>query len=318
MSKAETPDEKLARYRGALSQFIERIEGDRYVLAVILNGSLSLETIWRKHAIDVWVIEADGVSRRLRSDGKDERLFRTLVEDEVNIHAELIPRSRFKQMVEGSSRTAFSCNFFAARHVEYCRDPSIESWFEQANTVATKDQQRELLMFSTWAFYTLRRAKELLNERKDVELAQQQILDAAHSLAYTEVIRSGTICEGIVIHKAVDLNPEIFDIIYSQVLSKRKNKKVLQVAIDAIETYLETHHEEHLRPLIAYLRKQNRTVPLSEIGDHFAFSQVYPWHLEAACEWLYRTGKLEKLSSPFKLTKRSSEEAEEPAYYWDI
>jgi hypothetical protein len=33
----------------------------------------------------------------------DERIYRILVENNINIHAEVIPRSRFRQMVEGSS-----------------------------------------------------------------------------------------------------------------------------------------------------------------------------------------------------------------------
>jgi hypothetical protein len=72
-----------------------------------------------------------------------------------------------------------------------------------------------------------------------------------------------------------------------------------------------------LRPVLSYLRKEKRLVPLSELADHFAHSQLYPWHLESACEWLERKGLLEKLSAPFKLTKRSLERVEEPAYYLD-
>jgi hypothetical protein len=74
------------------------------------------------------------------------------------------------------------------------------------------------------------------------------------------------------------------------------------------------HHKAHLKPLLSYLKKENRLVPLSEISDHFAFSQIHPGHLASACEWLERKGRLEKLSAPFKLTKRSLEQVEEPAY----
>src|SRR3984893_10281562 len=138
---------KVARFEAALSQFIERIAEDRYVLAIVLVGSLSTETVWHRESLGLWIIEADGVSRRLPSDGKDERVFRILVENGINMHAEVIPRSRFKQMVEGASRTAFSCNFFAQREMVYSKDPSIESWFKKANSMATKDQERELLTF---------------------------------------------------------------------------------------------------------------------------------------------------------------------------
>jgi hypothetical protein len=313
----ESDDEKLARFQAALIQLIERVREDRYVLAVILVGSLSEITIWKRESIGVWIIEADGVSRRLRSDGNDERIFRILVENGINIHAEVIPRSRFKQMVEGSSRTAFSCNFFAERKVVYSNDPSIEGWFKQANTVAIKDQERELLAFSTWTIHALRHARKRLEIKQDLDLASQELLSAAHSLAYTEIIRNGKVWEGDVIYQAMELEPDLFQAVYLDVLAGRKKKKVLAAAIERIDQYLDRHYKAHLKPLLALLKKANRVMPLSEISDHFAYSEVYPWHLESACEWLEHKGLLQKFSVPFKLTKRSVEQVEEPAYLLD-
>ena len=315
--RSEKDTEKLARFETALRQFIERIEQDRYVLAVVLVGSLTEELIWRRESLSLWIIEADGVTRRLPSDGEDERIFRILVEDGINLHAEVIPRSRFKKMVEGASRTAFSCNFFAHRKIVFSRDPSIASWFEKANRLATKDQERELLAFSTWTIHAHRHASKRLKVKEDLELAAQEIINAAHSIAHTEIIRLGEICEQDIIYRAIESKPKLFKTIYLEVLAKRKNRKVLSAALKAIEEYLEEHYEAHLKPLLDYLKKQSRVVPLSEIGDHFAFSQLHPFHLESACEWLERKGRLQKVSAPFKLTKRSTERVEEPAYFLD-
>jgi uncharacterized protein len=309
--------EKVARFQAALNQLIERIAEDRHVLAVVLVGSLAEETIWHRETLGLWIIEADGVSRRLPSDGKDERIFRTLVENGINIHAEVIPRSRFKQMVEGASRTAFSCNFFAKRQIVYSNDPSINTWFKQANSIATKDRERELLTFSTWTIHSHRHARQRLDKKGDLELAAQEIVGAAHSVAHTEIIRQGQVWEQDVIYRAIEGAPELFQTIYLDVLAKRKNKRILSKALDAIDGYLDAHYRAHLKPLLDYLKKQNRVIPLSEMSDHFAFSQVHPWHLESACEWLERKGLLEKVSAPFKLTKRSLERVEEPAYFFN-
>jgi hypothetical protein len=309
---------KLARFQATLEQFIERMAEDRYILAVVLVGSLRLETIWQRESLGLWIIEADGVSRRLPSDGKDERIFRILVENGINIHAEVIPRSRFKQMVEGASRTAFSCNFFAQRQIVFSRDPSIANWFKKANSLATKDQERELLTFSTWTIHAHRHARKRLEIKRDLDLAAQEILGAAHSVAHTEIIRRGEVWEQEVIYRAMQGAPQLFQTIYLDVLAKRKNKRVLTAALDAIDGYLDRHYQAHLKPLLGYLKKQNRVVPLSEISDNFAFSQLHPWHLESACEWLERKGRLEKVSAPFKLTKRSQERVEEPAYFLDV
>jgi hypothetical protein len=306
---------KVARFEAALRQLTERIAEDRYVLAVVLVGSLSTETIWQREALGLWIIEADGVSRRLPSDGKDERIFRILVENGINIHAEVIPRARFKQMVEGASRTAFSCNFFAHRQIVYSKDRSIDSWFQKANAVATKDKERELLTFSTWTIHAHRHARKRLDIKGDLQLAAQETLGAAHSVAHTEIIRQGQVWEQDVIYRAIEGDPALFQTIYVDVLAKPRNRRVLSAALDAIDGYLDRHYQTHLRPLLGYLKKESRVVPLSEISDQFAFSQIHPWHLESACEWLEHKGLLQKLSAPFKLTKRSTERVEEPAYF---
>ncbi len=306
--------EKAARFEAALARLIDRVRQDRYILAVVQVGSLTPETIWERETLGVWIIEADDVTRRLPSDGKDERIFRILVEDGIDIHAEVIPRSRFRQMVEGSSRTAFSCSFFARRKVVYSADPSIEGWFEQANSVALKDQERELLAFSAWTIHAARHARKRLELKDDVDLAAQEVLWAAHSVAHTEIIRRGEVWEGDVIYRAIEGDRALFQAIYLDVLANPKDRRVLAAALDAIDGYLAGHHAAHLKPLLAFLRKEKRVLPLSEISDHFAFSQLYPWHLESACEWLEEKGLLQKLSAPFKLTKRSLERVEEPAY----
>ncbi len=242
-------------------------------------------------------------------------MFRILVENGINVHAEVIPRSRFKKMVEGASRTAFSHNFFAKRRIVASRDKSIDGWFTKADRLATKDQERELLVFSTWTIHAVIHARKRLAVKGDPELAAQETLHAAHSVAHTEIIRRGEVWEDDVIYRAIESAPELFKAIYLDVLAKPKSRKVLAAALDGVDAYLAEHYTAHLKPLLDYLRKESRVVPLSEIGDQFAFSQLHPWHLEAACEWLERKGLLEKVSAPFKLTKRSLERVEEPAYF---
>ena len=122
-TETESPDQKAVRFQKALHLFLDRVRADPNLLAAVQVGSLTQETVWRRDSISLWVIEKDGVTKRLRADGDDPRVYRTLVEEGVNLHVELIPRSRFKRMVEGTARTAFHYNFFARRTLIYCDDP---------------------------------------------------------------------------------------------------------------------------------------------------------------------------------------------------
>src|ERR1041385_1771655 len=168
--------ENMKQFEKALDLFLERLRRDPNLLAAVLVGSLTEETIWLKDAICLWVIEKDGVTKRLRADGEDPRIFRTLVEDGVNLHVELIPRARFKRMVEGSARTAFLYSFFAHRKLVYCDDPSLVKWFEEADTLARRDQERELCIATTWLIHSQRHAARLLEIKEDLDLAFQELL----------------------------------------------------------------------------------------------------------------------------------------------
>ena len=305
------------QFNQALKDFLERLKQDKNILAAVLVGSIDEELIWRKDAFGLWIIEGDGVTKRLKSDGKDERIFRTFVENGINIHAEVIPRSRFKQMVEGSSRTAFSSNFFAKRELVFCNDDSIKNWFETANTVATKDQEKERLVAMTWTMRAARYARKRIERKGDVELGFEAVIWAVHSIACIEVINAGDVYEHAAIYRALELNPELFQTIYVDLLSKKRTKKSLLKVLDHIDEYIANNAESYLRPILKYLKKEARTVPLSHIADHFAHSQIYPGHIESACEWMEREGSLEKLAMPFRITKKSRSGVEEPAYFYD-
>jgi hypothetical protein len=236
-----TPFDTLAQKKKltlALERFVERLATDKHILAAVQVGSFADQVLWRKDVIGLWIIEEDGVARRLKSDGNEERIFRTFVEEDVNIHAEIIPRSRFKLMVEGSSRTAFSCNFFAERKIVHCTDPSISSWFEKANALATKDQKRELLQSASWVLWSARHGRKIVDRRPDVRALHEAILWAAHGLAGMEVISRGEVCEGELMERAVELNPALFRPIYLDILDAAPEMGRLIAALERIEAGL--------------------------------------------------------------------------------
>src|SRR5262245_56176486 len=186
-----TIPEKVAQFEKSLELFLDRVRADPNLLAAVLVGSLTEETIWRREAISLWIIEKDGVTKRLRADGDEPRIFRTLVEEGVNLHVEVIPRSRFKEMVEGCARTALRFSFFDLRQLVSREDPSLAKRLEDADSMALRDQERELCIATTWLIHAWRHAGRLLEKQRDLELAFQELIEAAHYVAAAEVIASG-------------------------------------------------------------------------------------------------------------------------------
>src|ERR1700726_2268075 len=79
------------KFTQALDALIEEVKGDRSVLAAILCGSLSHDTVWAKSDIDLVLVTID--------DKKVDRADLALYADGVNVHTFLLPRTEFRKKV---------------------------------------------------------------------------------------------------------------------------------------------------------------------------------------------------------------------------
>src|SRR5436305_3701624 len=88
------------RFADALDALIEQVKEDRSILAAILCGSLSHDTVWEKSDIDLALVTID--------DKKVESSRVSLNSGGVNVHASLMPRAEFRRAVEGAVRNSFT------------------------------------------------------------------------------------------------------------------------------------------------------------------------------------------------------------------
>src|SRR3954463_12194332 len=98
-------------FSDALHALVERIKQDRSILAAILCGSLSHDTVWAKSDIDLVLVTVD--DQKLRNQGL------SLYADGINVHAMLLPRAAFRKTVEGSIRNSFQHSFLAKGRLLY-------------------------------------------------------------------------------------------------------------------------------------------------------------------------------------------------------
>src|SRR5262245_54594977 len=87
------------RFAAALDALIADVKKDRSILAAVLCGSLSHDTVWARSDIDLILVTID--------DKKVASSDVALYADGVNVHAILTPRAEFRQLVEGSAHNSF-------------------------------------------------------------------------------------------------------------------------------------------------------------------------------------------------------------------
>src|SRR5437773_5546254 len=102
------------KFTQALDALVEQVKRDRSVLAAILCGSLSHDTVWTKSDIDLVLVTID--------DKKTGNADLALYADGINVHAFLMPRTEFRKSVEGSIRNSFGHSFLAKGRLLYTHD----------------------------------------------------------------------------------------------------------------------------------------------------------------------------------------------------
>src|SRR5438270_5037090 len=99
------------RFNAALTALVEQVKCDRSILAAILYGSLSHDTVWSKSDIDLALVTID--------DKKVEERALALYASGVNVHVLLIPRSEFRKALERAIRNSFLHSLLAKGRLLY-------------------------------------------------------------------------------------------------------------------------------------------------------------------------------------------------------
>src|SRR5678815_5331350 len=99
------------QFTAALDALVEQIRKDRSVLAAMLCGSLSHDTVWAKSDIDLVLVTVD--------DRAPDKCDASLYADGVNVHAFILPRAKFRMLVEGSFHQSFMHSLLAKGRLLY-------------------------------------------------------------------------------------------------------------------------------------------------------------------------------------------------------
>jgi hypothetical protein len=294
------------RFSAALDDLVEQIKQDRSILAAILCGSLSHDTVWAKSDIDLVLVTID--------DKNVEASDIALYADGVNVHALLMPRATFRQTVEGSVTNSFTHSFLAKGRLLYTHDPSIEQLCGHLSAIGDRDTQFQLLNCGTGALVCIHKAHKWFVTRADLDYTALWILYAATPLAQIEIISRGLLADREVVPQAAKLNPTFFNAIYAEMLNAKKTTRAVHAALDAVDAYVAERADLLFAPIVEYLEDAGEARSATEIETYFS-RQFNINGVTTACEYLADQGRIGKASIAARLTKRSNADVQELAFF---
>jgi uncharacterized protein len=295
------------RYIDALEALIGQVRKDSAVLAAVLCGSLSHDTVWEKSDIDLVLVTID-----------DKRVPASdiaLSADGINVHAILLPRAEFRKTVEGSLRNSFVHSLLAKGRLLYTHDPTIADLCDTLHLLGSRDTAVQLLQAGCHALSCLDKARKWLVTRGDLNYSALWILYAATPLAQIEVLLAGQLVGREVIPQAAALNPGFFEVVYTSLLNQPKSLPRVQAALDAADGYLGRLAPRLFAPVAEYLREAGEARSCKEIEDHFKKNFDLGGAI-IACEYLSDRGWIGKASIATRLTRRSTVDVQELAFFF--
>ena len=301
-----TKDAVHQAFIAALDGLVEQVKQDRSILAAILCGSLSHDTVWAKSDIDIVLVTID--EQKVSSEGM------TLYADGVNVHAQLIARAAFRKLAEGAIRNSFFHSYLAKGRLLYTHDDTIADLCARLTDIGERDTRVQLFRAATSVLPPLYKAHKWMITRGDLDYTALWILETATPLARVEIISARQLADREVLPQALALNPTLFSLIYADLLNQRKTKALVQGALDAIDTYLAERAPTLFAPVIDYLDEAGEARSCTEIERHFA--RNFDVHgVTTACEYLADQELIGKAAISSRLTKRSNVDVQELAFF---
>jgi len=302
-----TTDGWRRQFTAALETLVDDIRRDRSILAAILCGSLSHDTVWARSDIDLALVTVDdrlvpGSSVALNAEG-------------VNVHAFLMPRAEFRKVVEGSIRNSFMHSLVAKGRLLFTHDETIADLLSRLAEIGERDTRLQLLSAASGALPAIYKAHKWMITRADLDYTALWILYAATPLARMEIIAAHQLADREVIPQALKLNPAFFRTVYVDLLNQPKTRETVQAALDAVDGYIASRAERVFAPILEYLREARDARGCAEIEEHFR-RQFGIEDVATVCEYLADQGRIGKAALPGKLTKKSNVEVQELAFFY--
>jgi predicted nucleotidyltransferase len=297
-------------FEDSLETFIEVIKEDQSILAAILFGSLVSGFVWEKSDVDIILVS---------NDEKTPYKFYWLDESDLNYQVTVYSRNQFKRSVEQALAGSWVWHMIQTSKVLYSKDQTIDEYLLNAQALGKRDVELQLLTIIATVIGDLEKAEKFLLLRENIPQSYLFVTRLLDPLAQIVGLLNGEIPGREVIQQAMEFEPGLFHLIFSEVILRETDNVKLRSILEAIRDYITEHTPDIFRVILTYFQTEGDIRSLSDLTYHLNKMMPSDWWEIAVLSyggWLVEQGYLERFSSPVRLTSKSRVQVNEIGYIY--
>lgn len=291
------------RFEDALQVFTEKLKPDPNVIAVILCGSLSNDTVWEKSDMDVNVIV------------REQKLPVTsfcVEEDGLIINVDIKKEFDFKRTLERSLGGGFLYSYYAKAKIIHTKDESLRDYLTGAQNVGADDRALIFFQMTTGMIYFIEKTEKWLTVKKDLQYAQLWILKATEHYANMRLVLDNKPPSREAILKVMEYAPELIEHLYKRPMQGFMSFDEIKNALNFFVKFLEDNVELIKKPVIEFMSDgEMRTV--TALVKHFGCSSHDIYHV---FDFLAQMGVVGRMSEMISITPKSKKAIDEVMFIY--
>ena len=292
-----------ARFEAALTAFVEKIKPDPNILAVIVIGSLTNDTVWEKSDLDVGVFV------------REMQIPRTslcIEEDGLRFSVDVQTLFEFKRYLERSVGGGLSNSMFTNARVVYSQDDSIADLLKSVQKLGKDDIALNFFHLASGLLYYMEKIEKWLTVKNDPQYAALWVLQSAYYYANLRLVLDGKPLNREAVLKVIDYAPEFMAPVYVRPMQGPMTVEEVWDILKLFKNFLSQNVDMLRQPVINYMSDGNaRTI--STLEKHFRLDSHGIFFI---FDFLEEMGVVARVTETVKITPKSRRAVEEVAYVY--
>jgi len=292
-----------ARFEAALQAFADKIKSDPNIMAIILYGSLSNDTVWEKSDMDTYVLVRDA---KLTT-----RSF-CIEEDGLIINVNLQTEFDFKRGLERSLGGGMHISMFNQARVIYAKDESLHDFMAEVQKMGRDDVALSFFQQSAGLIYYMEKIEKWLTVKDNPQYAQHWVSQAAYTYANMRLLLDSKPPSREAVLKVMDYAPELIELIYLRPMQGYMSVDEVWDGLNFFRKFLEDNLELLKLPVESYMSDgEVRTV--TALVKHFRIDSHGLYH---TFDFLEEMGVVARVTETVRITPKSKRAVEEVAFMY--